>query len=259
MDIGTIFGVFAGVALIGFAMATGDGGIGQFINLPSVLIVLGGTVAATAVAFPTRDLKNIVAVSLRVFRNPQEEVQGIVEFLGACAQESRKNGLLSLENMARRTKHKPLEKGLALIADGTDSATLHEILSTELKQIQDHHKVGQKIFSEMGKFGPAFGMIGTLVGLVQMLANLQDPSSIGPNMAVALLTTLYGALMSNLFFLPMVTKLERRAKVEAYEIQLMIVGLLSINRGESTQILREKLDAFLAGRPTEKRPAKRAA
>ncbi len=247
MDIGTLLGVVAGLGLIGFAMANGDGGLMLFLNAPSVLIVGGGTLAATAIAFPTKELKNIVAVSMRVFRNPQTEVQQIVKFLGECAQQARKNGLLALESMAKRTKHKPLVKGLGLIADGTDSATLHEILTTELKQVQDHHKVGQKIFAEMGKFAPAFGMIGTLVGLVQMLANLQDPSSIGPNMAVALLTTLYGALMANLLFLPMVTKLERRAKIEAFEIQLMIVGLVAINKGDSTQILKEKLDAFMAG------------
>jgi chemotaxis protein MotA len=247
MDIGTLLGVIGGLVLIGFAMAIGDGGIGQFVNVPSVLIVIGGTVAATAIAFPTKELKNIVAVSRRVFRNSQEEVNEIVTFLTACAQEARKNGLLALENMARRTKHKPLAKGLALIADGTDSATLHEILSTELKQMKEHHNVGKLIFAEMGKFAPAFGMIGTLVGLVQMLANLSDPSTIGPNMAVALLTTLYGALLANLIFLPMVTKLERRSKIEAFEIELMNLGLVSINRGESTQILKEKLDAFLAG------------
>ena len=259
MDIGTIFGVIAGMGLIGFAMATGDGGIGQFINVPSALIVIGGTIAAIAIAFPTKECKNIVSVSMRVFRNPVVEVDGITKFLAQCAQEARKNGLLALENMAGKTKHKPLAKGLALIADGTDSSTLNEILTTELNQIQDHHKVGQKIFNEAGKFAPAFGMIGTLVGLVQMLGNLQDPSSIGPNMAVALLTTLYGALMANLLFLPMVTKLERRAKIEAFEIQLMILGLVSINRGESTQILKEKMDAFMAGRPTAKGPARRAA
>jgi chemotaxis protein MotA len=259
MDIGTLFGVIAGVVLIGYPMATGNGGLGLFLDLPSALIVFGGTIASTAIAFPTKDLKNIAAVSARVLRNPQEEVQGIVTFLLACAQEARKNGLLSLEGMARRTKHKPLAKGLALIADGTDSGTLNEILTTELRQMQDHHKLGQKIFAEMAKYGPAFGMIGTLVGLVQMLANLSDPSSIGPNMAVALLTTLYGALMANLFFLPMVTKLDRRAKVESFEIQLMILGLVSINRGETTQILREKVDAFLAGLPTEKGEKKVAA
>ncbi len=259
MDIGTISGVIAGVALIGFAMAAGDGGIGQFISLPSMLIVFGGTIAALAIAFPTKELKNIVAVSSRVFRNPVVEVVGIVKFLTGCAQEARRNGLLALENMAKKTQHKPLAKGLALIANGTDSATLNEILTTELRQMQDHHKVGQKIFNEAGKFAPAFGMIGTLVGLVQMLGNLQDPASIGPNMAVALLTTLYGALMANLFFLPMVTKLERRAKIEAFEIQLMILGLVSINRGESTQILKEKMEAFMAGVPTTNRSASRAA
>ena len=243
MDFGTLLGALVGLVLIGFAMATGDGGLILFVNLPSALIVIGGTLAATAIAFPTKEVGSIIAVSMRVFRNPQVEVQG----------------LLALEGMAKKTKHTPLKKGLGLIADGTDSGTLHEILTTELKQTQDHHKVGQRIFSEMGKFAPAFGMIGTLVALVQMLSNLDDPTKIGPNMAVALLTTLYGALLANLFLLPMVTKLERRAKIEAFEIQLIIIGLLAINKGDSTQILREKLDAYMAGHQTTTAGQRRAA
>jgi len=259
MDIGTILGVVAGTGLIGYAMASGSGGLGAFMDVGSLLIVVGGTLAAIAIAFPTKEVASIAAVSSRVFRNPTLEIDGIVTFLTDCAQEARKNGLLALENMASQTKHKPLAKGLALIADGTDSATLNEILTTELQQMQDHHKVGQKIFSELGKYAPAFGMVGTLVGLVQMLGNLSDPATIGPNMAVALLTTLYGALLSNLLFIPMVTKLERRAKVEAFEIQLMILGLVSINRGESSSILKEKIDAFLAGLAQPKGQLKKAA
>lgn len=252
MDFGTITGVLIGVVLIGIAMASGDGGIILFYSPSSIFIVIGGTVGAAAIAFPTKELKDIIPISMRVFRNPVVEIEGITKFLTDCAQEARKNGLLALEDLAKKTKHKPMIRGLGLIADGTDSATLHEILSTELKQIQENQKKGQKIFSEMGKFSPAFGMIGTLIGLVQMLSNLDDPSKIGPNMAVALLTTLYGALLSNLFFLPMVTKLERRAKIETFQIDLMIVGLVSINKGDSTQILREKLDAFMAGKKAEK-------
>ncbi len=247
MDIATLFGMVTGTGLILYAMGSGDGGIMLFWNLQSILIVVGGTFAATAIAFPTKDLTTIMAVIMRVFNSPKVEIEGIVKFLTNCAQEARKNGLLALETMGKKAKHASLTKGLGLIADGTDSATLHEILSTELKQMQDNHKTGQKIFSEMGKFSPAFGMVGTLVGLVAMLANLSDPSTIGPNMAIALLTTFYGALMSNLFFLPMVTKLERRAKDETFQIELMIVGLVAINKGDSTQVQKEKLDAFLSG------------
>lgn len=259
MDIGTIFGVLAGTGLIGYAMASGSSGLAAFVDVGSLLIVVGGTLAAVAIAFPTKEVMSITSVSSRVFRNPVIELEGIIKFLTECAQEARKNGLLALEAMATKTKHKPLAKGLALIADGTDSATLNEILTTELQQMQDHHKVGQKIFSELGKYAPAFGMVGTLVGLVQMLGDLSDPAMIGPNMAVALLTTLYGALLANLLFIPMVTKLERRAKIEAFEIQLMILGLVSINRGESSSILKEKIDAFMAGLGAPKGKLKQAA
>lgn len=248
MDFATIIGTLCGMALILLAIITGsDEGITTFINLPSVLIVGGGTVAATAIAFPTRELKLIFSVSRRVFRNPKTELQSIIKFLLECGVAARRSGNLVLEEMARKTGWKPIQKGLGLIADGTDSGTIVEILNTELRNMEEHHKVGQKIFQEMGKFAPAFGMIGTLVGLVQMLSTLEDPKTIGPKMAVALLTTFYGALIANLIFLPMATKLERRSKIEAFAIRLMIVGLISINKGDNITIMREKLGAYLAG------------
>lgn len=248
MDFATIIGTLGGMALIFLAIITGsDEGITTFVNLPSMLIVGGGTVAATAIAFPTRELKLIFSVSRRVFRNPKTEMQSIMKFLLECGVAARRSGNLVLEDMAKKTGWKPIQKGLGLIADGTDSNTITEILNTEQKNMEEHHRVGQKIFQEMGKFAPSFGMIGTLVGLVQMLSTLEDPKTIGPKMAVALLTTFYGALIANLIFLPMATKLERRSKIEAFAIRLMIVGLISINKGDNIAIMREKLGAYLAG------------
>jgi chemotaxis protein MotA len=145
-----------------------------------------------------------------------------------------------------------------LIADGTNSNTIREILATERKYMEEHHRVGQKIFNEMGKYAPAFGMVGTLIGLVQMLANMDDPDSIGPSMAVALLTTFYGAVFANLIFIPMVSKLDRRIGIEVTQIQLAIVGLDSINRGDATQILKEKLLAFMNDVAGRHRPLRQA-
>lgn len=252
MDFGSIFGIIAGLGLIGYAIFTG-GDVSIFVSIPSVLIVGGGTLAATSIAFPTKEVKSLFSVTRRVFNNPKSDLQDIIKFLVDASIAYRKSGPRGLEEMAKKSPHGPIKKGLGLIADGANTSTLMEILNNELQTMEDHHKVGQKIFAEMGKYSPAFGMVGTLIGLVQMLATLEDPSTIGPKMAVALLTTFYGALLANLLFLPMVTKLERRAKIEAFEIRLMIVGLSSINLNDPIQIMREKLHAFLTGDAVEEK------
>ena len=248
MDKGTLFGILAGILLVGGSVAMGSG-VQIFFSPSSILIVFGGTLAATAIAFPTRELKLIPPVTRRVFKNPKTEMIAIMQFLMECKKMASKEGPLALEKLAQEAPSRPLEKGLTLIADGTDAKALREILLTERTAMEDHHRTGQRVFSEMGKFAPAFGMIGTLIGLVQMLATLDDPASIGPSMAVALLTTFYGALLANMFFLPMVTKLDRRIGIEGQQIELMIVGMMSINQNDSLAIMREKLKAHLAERP----------
>ena len=244
MDKGTLFGVLAGTVLVLVAILMGSG-LMTFFNLPSVLIVGGGTLAATAIAFPTKELKLIVPVTKRVFNNPKNEMLNMVKYLLQAKQITKREGFVALEAFANSAPSPGMMKGLKLIADGTDARTIREILTTEMTNMEEHHRVGQKIFAEMGKFAPAWGMIGTLVGLVQMLTTLDDPSTIGPKMAVALLTTFYGALLANLIFLPMVTKLERRVKIESMQIQLTVVGLMSVNSDDPIGIMREKMKTFL--------------
>lgn len=246
MDKASIVGMIAGIGLVLTAILLG-GSLTTFLNVQGMLIVAGGTFAAVAIAFPTDELKLIVPVTRRVFNDPGDEMMALTKYLVKSAQIFKRDGPLALENMAADAPSTPLMKGLQLIADGTDAATIHEILGTERKYMEEHHRVGQKIFNEMGKFAPAFGMVGTLIGLVQMLADMSDPDNIGPAMAVALLTTFYGAVLANLIFIPMVTKLDRRIHIEVTQIQLAIVGLVSMHRGDTTAILREKLKAFLQG------------
>lgn len=258
MDYATILGTLGGLLLIFLAIFTGDeGGVQQFVNLPSFLIVIGGTIAATTIAFPSRELQSIFEVTRRVFDNPKTEVTQVIRFITDCQERVRAKGHLALESMVHRSKWHTMRRGLQLIADGTDDETLKEVMTIEQKAVEEHHRVGQRIFGEMAKYAPAFGMLGTLVGLVKMLAHLDDPGSIGPKMAIALLTTFYGLLLANLIFLPMVTKLERRTKIEVLQLRLMIIGLLSINKGESLVITREKMGAFLAteakGTPLDRR------
>jgi len=244
LDKASIFGLVTGVALVLTAILLGTS-LGTFINIQGILIVAGGTVAGTSIAFPTAELKLLWPVSRRVFNHPGDEMVAISQFLIKALQVLKRDGPVALENLAEEAPTKPLKKGILLIADNTPSATIHEILATERKYMEEHHRIGQKMFNEMGKYAPAFGMVGTLIGLVIMLSDMSDPNNIGPAMAVALLTTFYGALLANLVFLPMVTKLDRRIHIEVTQIQLIIVGLDSMNRGDSTQILREKLKAFM--------------
>ena len=244
MDKASIFGVVAGTGLVLTAILLG-GSLGTFMNIQGMLIVAGGTFAATSIAFPTNELKLIFPVSRRVFKDPGDEMMEVSQFLVQAMGTFKRDGPVALEGIAGDAPSKALTKGLQLIADGANADTINEILATERKYMEEHHRVGQKIFQEMGKFAPAFGMVGTLIGLVQMLSDLSDPDAIGPAMAVALLTTFYGAVLANLIFLPMVTKLDRRIQIEVVQIELAIVGLDSMNRGDTVQILKEKLSAFL--------------
>lgn len=244
MDKASIFGVLSGTGLVLAAILLG-GSLGTFINVQGILIVAGGTFAATSIAFPTEELKLIFPVSRRVFKDPGDEMVEISTFLVQSMAILKRDGPVALENVAEKAPTKPLAKGLMLIADGASGQTIREILATERKYMEEHHRAGQKIFSEMGKYAPAFGMVGTLIGLVQMLSDMSDPDAIGPAMAVALLTTFYGAVLANLIFIPMVTKLDRRIQIEVSQIELAIIGLDAMNRGDTVQILREKLGAFL--------------
>jgi chemotaxis protein MotA len=245
VDKASIFGVLVGSGLVVGSILIGSS-LMIFINVPGLLIVAGGTFAATSIAFPTDELKQVFSVVRRVFNEPGSEMIAVSQYLVKSMAVLKKDGPVALENMAAKAPTKPLAKGLQLIADGANVRTIEEILATEQKYMEEHHRVGQKIFNEMGKYAPAFGMVGTLIGLVQMLANMSDPESIGPAMAVALLTTFYGAVLANLIFIPMVAKLDRRIQIEVTQIQLTIVGLVSMHGGDTATILKEKLQAFLS-------------
>lgn len=245
MDKASIFGVVVGSGLVVGSILIGSS-LMIFVNVPGLLIVAGGTFAATSIAFPTGELKHMLTVVRRVFNDPGNEMVSISQYLLKAARVLKKDGPLALEEMAAKAPTDPLTKGLQLIADGANVGTIREILATEQKYMEEHHRIGQKIFSEMGKYAPAFGMVGTLIGLVQMLANMSDPDSIGPSMAVALLTTFYGAVLANLIFIPMVAKLDRRISIEVTQIQVAIVGLVSMHGGDTAAIMKDKLHAFIS-------------
>ena len=245
MDISTLIGFVATIFLVMSAMTAGSGGIGMFYDQPSMMMVGGGTIAVTLVCFTGTDLKQILKVVLKsfVYKLPQQtdEIDRIINY----ANLARKEGLLALENKLQDVDDKFFSKGVQLVIDGFPAETVRDIMQLEADWQRQRHALGKKMMETMATFAPAFGMIGTLIGLVQMLANLSDPSSIGAGMAVALLTTMYGAMLANMVFLPFAAKLELRAKQEAQIRDLMIEGIVAIQSGEKPQLIKEKLKGFL--------------
>ncbi len=245
MDITTVLGLLIGFGLVGFAIATGPGGVAIFLHGPSMMIVFGGTIAVTLINFPMADLKGLVKVILRtlLFKipSPSEEIERVVEY----ANLARKEGLLALENKLNEVEDAFFGKGVQLVIDGFPAETVRDIMELEAEWQRQRHSNGKKMLDALGSFAPAFGMIGTLVGLVQMLQNLSDPSMIGAGMATALLTTLYGAMAANMVFIPMAGKLEQRAKEEALLRELMIEGIVAIQSGDGPQLIKEKLKSFI--------------
>lgn len=244
MDIASILGILSGVGLIIASIFMG-GDFSIFINVPSMMIVGGGTIAATLIAFPLKEVIAVLKIMMKVFITRKRDVSKLITQLAGYAQLAKQQGVLALEAESNKATDRILRQGLQMISDGMPKSTIVKILMGEITTMQERHRVGREIFAEMGKYAPAFGMIGTLIGLVQMLAALNDPSTIGPKMAVALITTFYGAFLANLVFNPMATKLKRRSQMETIEIKLMIEGLLGITEGENPKILIDRLKVFL--------------
>ncbi len=245
MDIATLVGAVAGLLMITVAIYIG-GGAGAFLNIPSMLITVGGTVCATLVHFPLAEVLRIVSVVKRTFAVNIPPPQQVIRDMGEFARAARRDGVLALEDTLSRVDDDFLAKGLQLVIDGTEAEQLREIMLIELNSVQRRNKMGSNILSFMGEAAPAFGMIGTLIGLVQMLRKLDDPSMIGAGMATALITTFYGALLANLFFIPLAGKLTTRAKEEETVRQMMIEGLAGIQSGVNPGVLEDRLMSFLA-------------
>ena len=244
MDISSAIGLLLGIAfIIGGIVTSGD--IGSFWDLPSVIIVLGGTIASTLASFPMKNFLNTGKIIKKAFFYKETSPDEVIVEIIQLANIARKEGLLSLEEYAEKLDDEFLEKGIMLIVDGTDPDLVRNIMETELIFLEDRHSEGQSIFETMGTYAPAFGMIGTLIGLINMLKVLDDPNAIGPSMSVALVTTFYGSMLANVVFLPLAQKLKIRSNSEILVKELMVEGLLSIQAGENPRIIEEKLKTFI--------------
>lgn len=250
MDIATIIGIAAAFGLVGWSILLG-GNVGGFVNLPAAAIVLGGTAGALLIHFPLPRIIGLAGIIRKTFHFTQVEQDVIIGKMVGYAERARREGMLALEDDSETETDDFLRKGLRLAVDGTDPQLLEKILQTDLRQIENRHFEGARILAAGGTFAPAFGMIGTLIGLVSMLTSLEDPAQIGSGMATALVTTFYGAVLANALFLPLAGKLETRSKEEMVGKTMIIDGIMAIQSGDSPRIVEEKLKSFLS--PTQRK------
>ncbi len=243
MDIATVIGIVLAFGLLIGGILIGSG-LGIFIDIPSVLIVVGGTIAALLISFPLKSVIGAIKIFLKTILGKVPPTNVLIDQIVDLAVKARKDSILALEKVEIDDPF--LAKGIKLVVDGTAPELVKAILNTEIKYMKNRHSEGAKIFGILAAMGPAFGMIGTLIGLVQMLQNLSDPSSIGPSMAVALLTTFYGAIIANIFGIPIKAKLECKSVEETLLKEIIIQGVISIMEGDNPMIVRSKLEAFLA-------------
>jgi chemotaxis protein MotA len=249
MDIATFFGVLSGFSLVLLAIKMG-GGLLWFWNAPSAMIVLGGTIAVTLINYPLSDVLSVVKVLKNAFLYQVPQPTKIVPEIVDLSKVARREGILALEKQAKKMKEAYLNKGVELAVDGMEPDAIRGILENELIFTEDRHKKGAEIFTIMGTYAPAMGMIGTLIGLVQMLMVMDDPANIGPAMAVALITTFYGSLLANLLFLPIAGKLKVRREDETKYKELIIEGIAAIQLGDNPRVVEQKLQTYLS--PSER-------
>jgi chemotaxis protein MotA len=250
MDLATVLGVISAFGLVFLAIFMG-GGIQLFINLQSLMIVVGGTLGATMINYPFKEVFGVFSVVKKALFTKNIVSNNLIRIFMDFAHKSRKEGILALESELKKVKDDFLIKGVQLSIDGLEPNEIKDILDTELDFIKSRHQLGAEIFTTMGSFAPALGMIGTLIGLVQMLQSMDDPSTIGPAMAVALLTTFYGSIMSNIFCIPIAGKLRTRSREEALTKAITIQGIMSLSSGDNPRVLQQKLQAFIP--PNERR------
>lgn len=248
MDIASILGILLCFAMFVYGVIDNAGiaNVGRYLDLPSAIITFGGAFFAILASNSLSDYLGGLKSFTLIFKSSASDVKGMIQKIIELSNVARKEGLLSLEEAAGDLDDEFMKKGILLIVDGTDPELVRGIMETELVSIEDRHNNKIKFWDDLGAMGPAWGMIGTLVGLVNMLYEMDDPSSIGPSMAVALITTLYGSLLANWICAPVSNKLKANNANEILVKSIMIEGLLSIQAGENPRVIEEKLKSFLA-------------
>jgi|TARA_B110000971_G_scaffold57514_1_gene58599 chemotaxis protein MotA len=247
MDLASLIGIISGVGLIVSAIISG-GDVHNFLNIPGIMIVVGGTMAATLLTFQSNDVLTAFKSAYFVFTSPKQDSQELINMMVKLGTVSRNKGLLSLMDV--KTNSPFLKRVCTLIADSADEETLRSAMRTEIDSIQMRHFIVQDVFKKMAMYAPSFGMLGTLIGLIQMLSLLANPETLGPAMAIALLTTFYGTLLATVIFLPIAGKLRSRTMLEVMNFEIIFQGAVSILQDNNPLSVYEKLSSFV---PAKKR------
>jgi chemotaxis protein MotA len=245
LDIATLIGILVSFGLVIISILMGGEGA-WFVNTPSLMIVFGGTMGATLLAYPLVDVLSVFKVAKNVFMHKSQSVSELIPLITGFAKKARQEGILSFESQLEDIEDAFLVQGIQMAIDGMESRAIEDVLVTEIIYLEERHRLGSDIFTTMGGFAPAIGMLGTIIGLVQMLMQMEDPSQIGAPMAVALLTTFYGTMLANLVFIPVAGKLKTRSKQEILIKQMVLQGVLSIQSGDNHRVVEQKLKAFIA-------------
>jgi len=245
VDISTLIGIAVAFGLVIVSILMGGDG-SWFISYPSVMIVMGGTMGATLLSYPLSEVLSVFKVAKNVFLHRSQMPNRLIPLIAGFAKKARQEGILSFESQLKDIEDPFLVKGIQMAIDGMESNSIEDVMTTEIQYLEERHRLGSEIFTTMGTFAPAVGMLGTIIGLVQMLMQMEDPSQIGAPMAVALLTTFYGTLLANLLFLPVAGKLKTRSKQEILVKQMVLEGVISIQSGDNHRIVEQKLKAFIA-------------
>ena len=245
MDIATILGVLLATLLIVGSIILGGGTFAGFFDPASVMVVIGGAIAAAMISFPMKNFLSVFTVTPKVVFYKLDSIPRIIEQIVSLAETARRDGLLALEGRLEEIENPFIVLGIQMAVDGTRPEVMEDILRTELDAVATRHRDGKALLDTMGRFAPAFGMIGTLMGLVIMLGDMSDPSKIGAGMAVALLTTMYGAIASNVVFLPFAEKLGFTNKQELLVMEIVVRGIMAIQSGENPRVIEQKLNTFV--------------
>lgn len=244
MDLATLIGLIAALGIIMASIFLG-GSAGTFFNVPSLLVVVGGTIGAVLMQFSVGQFFGAIKIALKAFFNKSQAPEQLIETTIEMANSARKGGLLALEE--KDTGNPFFQMGIQMMVDGHEPDVVRQMMTSEMTLTVERHDLGQKIFKAIAEVAPAMGMIGTLIGLVQMLSNMDDPKSIGPSMAVALLTTLYGAMIANVFAGPIAEKLGLRSNEERLVKSMIIDGVSGIQEGRNPRVIESMLMTYLPG------------
>lgn len=244
-SVSAVSGLITGLILIAWSINR-SGNLGMFWDVPSLMITLGGSFCAVLVSFPINTLKSIPKRMKLLVVSPQDNREELLELLTELAKKSRKEGLLALEDDIAEMDSEFLASGLQMVVDGVEPDTIKELMELKMDTMERRHRSGQSVFLKWGDLAPGFGMLGTLIGLIIMLVDLDDPSAIGVGMAVALVTTFYGSFLSNMILLPIANNLSEQTDEELFTYTMILDGVLQIQAGTNPRLLEERLLSYLS-------------